>query len=245
MNNFGVIKNKLLSKLTESYSSKDKSSMRKLLNLIEQNKDFKTLYLFYEDIENKYIEDKDIAKKYVDELSNQLNKTQNNLNEFCNQLDKKLGTFQVDVNPIYETLDQLSESDNLYNIDKKLIAKKKLFEHVTTKKQPIEKKSDVVIQNESLLHAILTNNFNVVYNNSLSEDQKNELKNILSLNDKDVLTKTSELKENILTTIDKLLKESNDNELHNKLNLVRDEVKSLIPTRYTYYKLVELKEGLN
>ena len=51
----GVIKSKLLKKLTETYSTDNKVEMKNILKLVKENKDFKDLYLFYEEMENKYI----------------------------------------------------------------------------------------------------------------------------------------------------------------------------------------------
>lgn len=244
-NKFGLLKTRFLKKLTESYENGDKNELKNLLNLIKENSEFKKMYLFYEDIENKYIEDKEIAKLYVDELSELLKSELKNINEFCNTLNKKLGAVQIEENFVYETLDQLVEDDNLENIDKKLIAKKKLYEHLTTKKESNDNKVDTVIQNENLLHAILTNNFNVVYNNSLSEEQKKQLRDILSMSEEDVLAKTQDLKETVTSKVDSLLKESTDNDFTNKLHKVKDEVVTMNSTKYNYFKLLELKNGLD
>ena len=57
-----------------------------------------------------------------------------NLNAFCESLDKKLGNVDVTTNEIYEALDQLGSEDSLSNLEKKIVAKKTLIEHLTTKK---------------------------------------------------------------------------------------------------------------
>ena len=48
------------------------------------------------------------------------------------------------------------------------------------------------------LNAVLASNFNVLYSNTLSESQKEELKNILSISYDDLITKSNELSESIL-----------------------------------------------
>ena len=60
MNKFGVIKTKLLNKLTESYAKENKAEIKNILTTIKENKDFKEMYLFYEEIESKTISDKDL-----------------------------------------------------------------------------------------------------------------------------------------------------------------------------------------
>ena len=71
MKNFGALKTKLLNKLTESYAKENKAEIKSILSTIKENKEFKEMYLFYEEIENKFFEDKEIAKLYVLEYSRQ------------------------------------------------------------------------------------------------------------------------------------------------------------------------------
>jgi hypothetical protein len=248
MNKFGVIKTKLLNKLTESYANENKAEIKDILTTIKENKDFKEMYLFYEEIESKTISDKETAKLYVEGLSTYFGQpigNWNNLNVFCESLNKRLGDEEVKTNELYESLDILSEKDSLSNIEKKVIAKKKLVEHLTSKKEINESKEITLVPNETLLNAVLANNFNVLYSNTLSESQKEELKNILSIPYEDLITKSNELQESIVNKVSTLLSESNDTDLSNKLNAVKDEVIQMSPSRYNYYRLTELKNGLN
>jgi hypothetical protein len=248
MKKFGTLKTKLLNKLTESYAKENKAEIKNILNIIKERKDFKEMYLFYEEIENKYIEDKEIAKLYVEGLSTYFGEPIGNwkkLNMFCETLKSKLSDVEIQPNELYESLDMLSEKDSLSNIEKKVIAKKKLVEHLTTKKEIKESKETTIVPNETLLNAVLANNFNVLYNQTLSESQKEELKNILSIPYEELLTKTSELKESVINQVSTLLSESNETDLSNKLKAVKDEVIQMQPSRYNYYRLNELKNGLN
>lgn len=245
MNKFGVIKTKLLNKLTESYAKENKAEIKNILTTIKENKDFKEMYLFYEEIEGKTITDKETAKLYVEGLSTILVQSKENLNVFCESLNKTLDSTEVAPNEVYEALDTLTESDKLSNVEKKVIAKKKLVEHLTTKKEIKESKDTTLVPNETLLNAVLANNFNVLYSNTLSESQKEELKNILSIPYEDLVNKTSELKESIIDQVSTLLNESSDNDLSTKLKAVKDEVNQMHPSRYNYYRLNELKNGLN
>jgi hypothetical protein len=248
MNKFGGIKTKLLNKLTESYAKENKVEIKNILTTIKENKDFKEMYLFYEEIESKTISDKETAKLYVEGLSTYFNQpigNWSNLNMFCESLNKKLGDEEVTTNELYESLDILSEKDSLSNIEKKVIAKKKLVEHLTTKKEITESKETTLVPNETLLNAVLANNFNALYSNTLSESQKEELKNILSISYDDLITKSNELAESVIKQVSTLLSESNDTDLSTKLNAVKDEVTQMYPSRYNYYRLNELKNGLN
>jgi hypothetical protein len=248
MNKFGVIKTKMLTKLTESYSKENKKEVKDILNTIKENKAFKEMYLFYEEIENKYIEDKETAKLYVEGLNTYFGQPMgnwNDLNVFCESLHSKLGDIEIETNELYESLDILSEKDSLSNIEKKVIAKNKLVNHLTTKKEIQESKGSTLVPNETLLQAVLANNFNVLYSNTLSESQKEELKSILSITHDDLIIKSNELQESIINQVSTLLNESNDTELTTKLNKVKDEVSKMTTSKYNYYRLTELKNGLN
>jgi hypothetical protein len=248
MNNFGIIKTKLLNKLTESYANENKAEIKNILTTIKENKDFKEMYLFYEEIEGKTISDKETAKLYVEGLSTYFGEpigNWSNLNMFCESLNKILGDEEVTTNDLYESLDILSEKDSLSNIEKKVIAKKKLVEHLTSKKEITESKETTLIPNETLLNAVLANNFNVLYSNTLSESQKEELKNILSIPYDELITKSNELSESIINQVSTLISESNDTDLSNKLKAVKDEINQMYPSRYNYYRLNELKNGLS
>jgi hypothetical protein len=248
MNKFGELKTKMLTKLTESYTKENKTEVKDILKTIKENKDFKEMYLFYEEIENKYIEDNETAKLYVEGLNTYFSQPMgnwNNLNVFCESLHNKLGNIEIENNELYESLDILSEKDSLSNIEKKVIAKKKLVEHLTTKKKITESTDTTLVPNETLLNAVLTNNFNVLYSNTLSESEKEELKNILSISYNDLITKSNELHESILEKVSTLITESKDTDLTDRLKAVRDEVSQMSPSRYNYYRLTELKNGLN
>ena len=243
MNKFGVIKTKMLTKLTESYSKENKKEVKDILNTIKENKAFKEMYLFYEEIENKYIEDKETAKLYVEGLNTYFGQPMgnwNDLNVFCESLHSKLGDIEIETNELYESLDILSEKDSLSNIEKKVIAKNKLVNHLTTKKEIQESKGSALVPNETLLQAVLANNFNVLYSNTLSESQKEELKTILSITHDDLIIKSNELQESIINQVSTLLNESNDTELTTKLNKVKDEVSKMTTSKYNYYSLTEL-----
>jgi flagellar biosynthesis regulator FlbT len=245
MKKFGVIKSKLLNKLTESYANENKAEIKNILTTIKENKNFKEMYLFYEEIENKYIDDKETAQLYVEGVAGILKQQMDEITNFCTSLNKLINVDTINENEIYSSLDTLVENDSLSNIEKKVKAKKKLVEHLTTKKEITESKDATLVPNETLLNAVLANNFNVLYSNTLSESEKEELKNIMSLPYEDLINKTQELKESITTQVSNLINESKDSEILSKLNRVKDEVSEMLPSRYNFYRLNELKNGLN
>jgi hypothetical protein len=245
MNKIGVVKSKILKKLTESFGSGEKSEMKQILSKVVTNKDFKEMYLFYEDIENKYFDNSEVAKLYVEELNSVLKSKSKILSTFCKELNETLGDVEFENNELYSYLDQLTEDDSLSNLDKKIIAKKKLIEHLTTSKNVGAEDKPTYTTNENLLYSVLANNFNTLYSDRLNENQKEELKNILSLSDEDLNKTVPELKEDILSKVNLMLNESSDTELNEKLSSVISEVNSMNVTKYNYFRLKQLKDGLN
>lgn len=245
MNKFGITKCKVLSKLTEAYASGDKETIKNIINIIKENKDFKELYLLYEDIENKYFSDKQVAESYVVELGRSLNGKINNVKDTLNKLEEMIGNVETKYQSTYDTLDYLLQEDNLMNIETKVRAKIDLCKHLTEKKEIKESTIGNYTTNESLLYSVLTNNFNDTFSNSLNENEKKELNEILGMTDEEISSKTKELKENITSKINSLLFESTDNDFKEKLHNTKSEVASTAPSKYNYFKLKELYNGIN
>lgn len=244
MNTFGTIKSKLVKKLTEAYISDNKSEIKEIVNIIKKDKEFRDLYLFYEDIERKYINDPSIAKLYVEQISGMLTEKKSLVESTCRILDEKLNGVIVENNDVYDALDQLLDIDTLKNIDKKLIAKKKIVEVITTEKRKEVKESVEFTENEALLQNILVNNFNAYYEIALNEDEKKELKSILNLTEEELKDKITNLKENVMNKINTILSESTEEALISKLNEVKYQLDKIEYDKYSFYKISQLAKDL-
>lgn len=244
MNRFGTLKTKILQKLTEAYASGNKSEIKKILTTVTKNKDFRDLYLFYEEIENKYFEDKEDAEMYLKEIRTLLIDKSNLIREFTESLDKKIGEVSITENELYSNLDTFIEKRRLRNADKYLIAKRNLIEHLTTKKEKSELVETIYTENENLLHTILTNNFNVLYNNTLNEGDKTQLAFILAIPENELKNHFDVLKEQTKSKITNMLVKEQDTDVTKKLLAAEDEITKMPITRLNYYKLLELNNGL-
>jgi hypothetical protein len=168
-----------------------------------------------------------------------------NISTFCSVLNECLHVSDnITENEIYQCLDVLLENETLLNIDKKVNAKHKLVEHLTSEKEVKLIEESTIIPNENLLYAVLTNNFNLSFGSSLNEEQKSELKNIVSMSEEELSSKTVELKESLLNQVNGLITESKDESLKSKLSQVKNEVNQMTMSKYNYYRLKELKNGL-
>jgi hypothetical protein len=220
---FGKLKCKILSVLSEEYKNNNKENIGKILKLIKEDKNFKELYLFYEDFEKLSIKE---PKQYLDNLKDLLNKKFELVTETSNKIEKLLPkNIDYEYNSIYEGLDLLAIEFDLNNIVKKNESIKLLENHLITEKEEIIEESEInFTTNEELLKTILVNNFNILYENNLDETEKKLFKEIISINKSDLNNNFNLLKEEILKKLDDIILENNNEVLNEKIKEVKKEV---------------------
>ena len=245
MTNFGELKTKLLTKLTESYTSNNKSEIKDLVNKLKSNKPLSEMYMFYENIEDLNISSKEKAKLYVESIEPILIEKMKSLKKEMKDFGKSLKDVVVESNSLYNTLDILSEETSMHNIASKIDARENLISHLMAeKKKEVFKAPDVQIENHTLLNTVLVNNFNIKYADFLKEDQKETFNKIVSMTSEQLVNEMTTIKKELNDKLDTLLKESSEDSVVNKLMNVKSEVDKSEVSRYNYYKLIELKNGL-
>jgi len=243
MAKIGELKIKILHNLTESYIAGDKKQVKDVFKLVNENKDFRELYLFYEEIENMYLEDEVLAKLYVENVEKLLKEKVEKVEKYYKKIVKELPKEVINEVEVYNHLDVLSENDSLKNIDKKIMARRKLVEHLTKKKK-ITESTNVHTNNEHLLHFVLAERFNNDFDKMLSEEEKTKLSEILSMSQDDLSAGFNTLKEEIDDKINDMMLTENEEGVKNKLDNVLKEARQLPITKYNYYKLQQLRNGL-
>jgi hypothetical protein len=246
MRNFGEIKTKLLSKITESYSLENKKEVRDLIKKLQSNKNLSEMYVFYEDMEKLTFSNKEKAELFVESLEPQLIEKHKNLKTDIKEFSNYLGNINSDKNELYSDLDILSEENTIHNISKKIDSRERLINHLIKEKKK-EKPIDVPtvrIENHSLLNTVLVNNFNIKYEDFLNEEQKEIFKKIVSLSNEELISEINSIKNNIDSKLNKLINETTDIETLKKLNEVKIELSNVENSKYQYFKLIQLNEGL-
>lgn len=245
MTNFGELKTKLLTKLTESYTSNKKSEIKDLVKKLKSNKSLVEMYMFYENIENLNITSRDKAKLYVESIEPILIDKMKSLKKEMKEFGKSLKDVVVENTSVYNDLDILSEESNMHNIASKIDARENLINHlISEKKKEVVEPSPIQIENHSLLNAVLVNNFNIKYADFLNEEQKGTFNKIVSMTNDELVLEMNTIKKELNNKLDSLLKESTEDSVVSKLNNVKSEVDKSEVTKYNYYKLIELKNGL-
>jgi hypothetical protein len=246
MSNFGELKSKMLTKLTESYNSGNKNELKDLIKKLKSNKNLVEMHNFYEEMESMYFPNKDAAKLYVETLEPQLIEKMNSIKSDCKGLNKSLKDVVSESNEVYGFLDILSEDNNIHNISKKIDIREKFVNFLTTKKSNRKVEEPTVqIENHNLLNTVLVNNFNTKFTDFLKEEQKETFIKIVSMTESELETKTQKIKLEINQKIESLLRESTDGIMNEKLNKVKEDLNESELTKYNYFKMTELKKGLN
>ena len=245
MTNFGELKTKLLTKLTESYNSGNKNELKDLIKKLKSNKNLVEVHNFYEEMENMYFPNVDSAKLYVETLEPHFIDKIKSISGDCKDLNKLLKDVVSESSELYSCLDVLSEENNIHNISKKIESRKKLIDFLVTEKpKKIVEESSVSINNDSLLNAVLVNNFNIKFADFLNESQKESFSKIMSMSHDELINEMSLVKTELNSKIENLLSESTDYLMVEKLKKVKSDVNESEITKYNYYKLTELKNGL-
>jgi hypothetical protein len=90
----------------------------------------------------------------------------------------------------------------------------------------------------------LASNFNILYSNTLTEDEKKELSELLSIPETELNANFGKLQEEVTEKINKMITEEKQNEVKNRLASAVSEAGSMKPSKFNYYKLQQLKKGL-
>jgi len=78
----------------------------------------------------------------------------------------------------------------------------------------------------------------------LSEEDKTKLSEILTMSQEELESGFNTLKEEVNEKLDDMILNESDDTVKNKLNAVLKEAGDRQPTKYNYYKLQQLKNGL-
>lgn len=243
MSKFGNLKLRLLNRLTESFTSDNKKEVKDMIKLLKSNKVLAEMYLFYEDIENKYIPNKETATLFVEQVEKLLMERQSNINDICGVLSEAVGEVNVNPNELYDALDTLCEGNTLMNIESKVSAKQSLIKFLISNQPKTIEESVPHTENSTLLNAVLVNNFNNKFSDFMNENEKETFMKITSMTSSELDNEITTLKESISTKIDEMLSENNDSEFKSKLNDVKTQLSEMASTKYDYYRLIQLKDG--
>ncbi len=243
MNKFGQLKSNLDQMMVQSYGKENfKTVMKEFKKNILSNKAISEMYFIYNDLSSQKGINKEIANEYVNEsfvkLSDLISSNQKKIDELYKWVKTNL---DGDVDNEYSNIDFVVYENKITNLERILETKKQIKSLLTTtKKEKVQESVNIPL---SSMLKIVTNTFNKEYS-TISEDEKKELKSLLSLNKKQISEEIKSLRESVISKLEGRIEESEDVELKDKINNTIQRIKESDSDLISLYKLKQLEQGL-
>lgn len=241
MNTLGKLRNQVYTKLAESYTNKSefKRTLNMFMSILNENTNLKKVFNIYSDIENKTIENKEIASEFIIEAVNEI-KDLMSTESYKNGLTKLNTTFGdvvTEDTDFSNNLDTLVHKSGYDTLVERIESKKYLINKLTTEKVVSESMTAVT---PSILVSLLTTKFNDKFD-VMSESEKERFKRYTTLTSTEISESIDTLKSEITETITPL-KDNSDlasliSEVESEVNNSKNDLSSLV-------RLEELKENL-
>ena len=254
MKNFGELKNRFNEILAESVVKKDeagKKTFGKYIKMLKENEILKTQYHIFDNIENKYFEDKSDAKDYIKENISLLSKYSRK--QIVEANSKLAGMISFEGGEDYDGKELHDNITNLIFTDKKAETLDSITEsinllrnHMTTQRIDESELTEKIDLPPSVISKMVVNRFNTKYED-ISEGEKRIIKSIINGSEEDKKNLYVEMVRDCVDTIDSKLDES-DIELKGKLLSAKDKLLRMSYNEETYNtdisKIYNLKQSV-
>jgi hypothetical protein len=216
--------------------------MKEFKNNFLSNKAISEMYFIYNDLSTQKGINKDIAGEYVNEsfekLSDLISSNQKKIDELYKWVKTNL---KGDVENEYSDIDFVVYENKITNLERILETKTQIKNLLlSTKKEKVQESVNIPL---SSMLKIVTNTFNKEYSN-ISEEDKKELKSLLSLNKKEISGEIKLVKESVISKLSDKITESDDSELKEKISNTIKKIQESESDLISLYKLKQLEQGL-
>jgi rubrerythrin len=236
---FGLIKSKIEKKLVESYRlNQFKDELKTFRKNVLENKNISSLYFLYEELtSNKGLPDRENANDFINECIKIYETT---INKIRSEELKKLMEWVGEVEEInnYETIDSLFDS-NILNIEERVNSKKTIVETLIRKN--IEKTNSINLPLRSFVN--VANNTITKYLNTLDENSRKEIISLFSSDDDSLKNTYSTIKEEVLSKLDNLKKDT-DSETLQKVDESIQKIKKENYSKLNLFRIKTLNESI-
>lgn len=244
MAKFGEIKSKIENTLVENYGKKGfKSFFKGFKTQILSNKNLSEAYFLYDSLSSKKGFSKEMADEYlnssVEKLKEIFQKEDKNLvklNEWINKVSKE----KVENN--YTDIDTVVYMNNSVKNLEKLVESSLRIKKLISDKSEVKETKTVNLPLSSMIK-VGTNIFNNRFSD-ITESEKKELNNLLSMDKKTLETQINESKKNVIEKLKSTLNESEDKELHNKIHETISKINDSDISFLTLYRIKELEKEI-
>jgi len=236
---FGIIKSKIESLLSESYKKDTfKKEIKKFKTFILENNKFAKLFQIYNELNMNKGLDETSANDFINEC---IKIYENTINKISYKEIYLLENWVKDINVKnnYEKIDSLLSND--ITLLEKKIESRKLIRESLKKKKISEDKTTVKLPLTTMIN--VANKTISNYIESLTESEKLDLRNLLSISENDLNERFISVQKDVIGKLESL-KESSDEETKQKINETINKVLNEECDRVNYIKLKNLKENL-
>lgn len=245
MATFGEIKTKIEETFINLYGKKEfKYFSNQFRTIVLENKDIAELYYIYDDLtENKGMS-VDLVNDYVNESVEYSQILVENNSKILSKVGSWIDAIDLHNNPNnkYETIDTVIYNKSIKNLESILESKKQISKTLTSNKKEKTISESINLPLETMLK-VANSKLNEEIS-TLSESEKNEIKEIVSLSKDELELRMERLKESIVSCLKIKLNESNEKDFKNTIERTVDKIQNSPIDFYNYYKLKQLQEGL-
>jgi len=244
MNKFGQIKSNIESLLTKSYGKNTfKTNMKSFKSHIIENEKLAEAYFLYDELSKKKGLSKDIVDDYVNECVEKIKGTLTTESDKLKEVNMWVSEgLKTDSDNNYTNIDTVVYSTSIKNLEKVLECKNTIKKLLGVTEEVTKVTESVNIPLSSMLK-IATNTFNREYGD-ISEEEKKELKNLLSLSKTELTEEITISKGVVLKKLTEKVNESNDEDLNNRVNETINRINESEISLTSLYKLKQLEHGL-
>lgn len=245
MATFGEIKSKIEETFINLYGKNEfKYFSNQFKKIVLENNDIAELYYIYDDLtENKGMSS-DIVNDYLNESLEYSQILVENNKNLLKKVSSWINTLDLHENPKnkYESIDNIIYNNSIKNLESILESKKEISKILTTKKINTVVNESINLPLDTMLK-VANSKLNQKISN-LSENEKKDLKEIVSLSKDELELRMERLKESIVESLKMKLNESNEKDLNNTIEKTVSKIQNSPVDFYNYYKLKQLQEGL-
>ena len=244
MHTFGVLKTKLEEASVKLYGKKEFNNfMIGFKKYVLENKDVSEIYHIYDDLSTNKGLDKDISNDYLNESLEYAQILIESNSKYLNGINKWVSKIVKESKNNYKDIDNVIYNNNISNLESILESKRKI-------KNTIISESVIKKEPTKSINVPLNSIYNIAnktiskHLENVNENEKNELKSILSLTSNEIENEMKELKESVTSKLKVTLNESKDVEYTTKIQSTINKVMESKNDHYNLYKLRNLNEGL-
>lgn len=237
---FGILKTKIENVLLESYKDGSfKNELKTFKKLVLENKNINRLFYIYDDLSSNKGINKDIANDYINEM---VTLYENTVNKIIPSDLKKIKVWTEKSSTLennYEVIDNLL-SHGVLNLESKINSKKIISETIT--KKPVSEKEVVKVPLSTMV--TMANKTISNYIDNLSESEKKEFNQMLSVDDSELESKYSQIKESVVEKLNVMYNQNHDQPTRKTITETIEKISNEKYDKLNYYKLKSLYDNL-